>query len=71
MPNCDYEPKGQEFGCTLFEELPHVSGTEDSTDTTSINVLDNLTKDNETHDIKTLQKRMCTANVYTIPYIYP
>ena len=36
----DYEPKGQEFGCILFEDLPLVSNTQDSTDIDFINVLD-------------------------------
>ena len=40
----DYEPKGQEFGCTPFEHLPPVANSENSTDTTSVNVLESTTE---------------------------
>ena len=37
----------------------------------SINVLDSITVDMKTHEIKSLQKNMLSVNAYIAPLIYP
>ena len=32
LTDCNYEPKGQEFGCTIFKELPLILNTDKTTD---------------------------------------
>ena len=65
----DYEPKGQEFRYTLCKELPFISNA-DSTNMLSINVLDNLTNDSDTHNNKNLQNQEPYCNcIYCTLYI--
>ena len=47
--DCHHESKGQEFVCTLFEDLPSVSKTQDCADINNTDVLDT-----EAHIIKNL-----------------
>ena len=47
--DCSYEPGGQEFGWTLFEELPPIAKTDDPTDIFSIGI---------NNDIPELKKRL-------------
>ena len=44
LTDYDHEPKGQEFGCKMFENLPPIVNTEGSSDTISVNVLESTTK---------------------------
>ena len=52
VTDCDYEPKGQEIGCTLFDDPTPGLITQDSTDIHLINVLGT-----ETNAIKILKQQ--------------
>ena len=43
LTDCNYEPKGEEFGCTQFQDLMPIVITEDSTNSVSVNVLETNT----------------------------
>ena len=59
----DYEPKGQELGCTRFEYLPLFSHTQDFTHMEFINVLDT-----EKHAVKDCKKG-CLLQIHNTLHI--
>ena len=63
LTNCMYESKGQELGCTLFEELYPVNNTHDCVEVNTIDVLDA-----ETHDVKTYKNKMLIAVAFSTLY---
>ena len=67
-PDYYYEPKGQKFGCTIFEDSPPIFYAQDSMDKDLINVLAT-----ETLEIKSLKQKdpycKCRHNTLYMPSV--
>ena len=66
LTGLDHKPKGQEFGCTFFEDLLPISNTQDNADIDIINVLDT-----EIYDVESLQQQDAYCKPIRAKYIYP
>ena len=66
LTECDYEPKAQDSGCVLFEDLSPIVNTEYSTAIISINVLESTMENTvRSKDINMLQGQDTYCKTHT------